>query len=132
MVDRRHLLPLATFLLLTPSVLVVHGCLLPADPPWWSDDDDAWVPGDDDDASDDDSEPCSTGHPVQEECGPIGYEGCCDGPDLYWCRGGWVCTLDCSSNPSCGWNPDGLYYDCETEGLEAPGGVPSLECGVWR
>jgi len=106
--------------------------MLPADPPWWEErrNDDTFIPGDDDD--DDDGDPCSPGHAVQQGCGPIGYEGCCDGHDLYWCTGGWVCTLDCSSNLACGWNPDGLYYDCDTEGEPAPDGVPSLECGVWR
>ncbi len=85
--------------------------------------------GDDDTGDDDTTEsPCSAGEGVHEGCGPISWEGCCDGSELLWCEGDWLCRLDCTSNPSCGWEVNNEYYDCGTDGEPAPENTPPLEC----
>jgi MYXO-CTERM domain-containing protein len=61
-------------------------------------------------------------------CGSVSYEGCCDGSTLYFCDSGSLQTLDCSSNPSCGWDSTGSYYDCGTSGTADPSGSNPLAC----
>ncbi len=87
--------------------------------------------GDDDTGDDDTTEesPCSAGEGVHEGCGPISYDGCCEGETgLLWCENGWLCTLDCTENPSCGWEVTNEYYNCGTDGEPAPLNTPPLEC----
>jgi MYXO-CTERM domain-containing protein len=73
---------------------------------------------------------CSVGTALQKGCGNLSLEGCCDGEDLYWCEGGWVCYLDCLAGPYCGWQPTGPFYDCGTDGQPAPGNNPPMECAT--
>ena len=73
---------------------------------------------------------CSVGTALQQGCGNLSLEGCCDGEDLYWCEGGWVCYLDCLASPSCGWQPTGPFYDCSTDGQPAPGNNPPMACNT--
>jgi len=85
--------------------------------------------GDDDTGDDDTTEsPCSAGEEVHQGCGPISFEGCCDGEELLWCENNWLCRLDCSSNPSCGWQVNYDYYDCGTDGEPAPNDTPPMQC----
>ena len=86
--------------------------------------------GDDDTGDDDTTESaCSAGEAIHEGCGPITFEGCCDSPQLLWCENNWLCKLDCTNNPSCGWNADNEFYDCGTDGEPAPNNDPPMECG---
>lgn len=59
-----------------------------------------------------------------------GALGCCsaDGATLYYCASGKVSKQTCTPG-SCGWNGASGFYDCETDGDEAPGGDPSRACG---
>ena len=58
----------------------------------------------------------------------ITYEGCCNGKILTWCEGGALETIDCSSNPRCGWNVGASFYDCGTQGQVDPSGQNDYEC----
>lgn len=62
-------------------------------------------------------------------CGSITYEGCCDGDVLKFCQNNQVETLDCSQQPSCGWESQGNYYDCGTSGGADPSGSHPKACG---
>jgi hypothetical protein len=57
--------------------------------------------------------------------------GCCsaDGKTLYYCSVGVVKQQTCAA-ASCGWNDIDNYYDCDTDGLEAPDGTPPIACGL--
>lgn len=103
-----------------------------------ADDDTASASDDDFQPDDDDSQPADDdtsadtcagdGQPVHEGCDTISWEGCCDGESLYWCENGWVCVMDCSENPSCGWDSKQSFYNCGTGGDAAPGNDPPLDC----
>jgi len=69
---------------------------------------------------------CSGGQPG--DCGGISFEGCCDGQTVKYCEGGQLKTLDCSQNPSCGWQPSGPFYDCGTGGGADPSGMFPINC----
>ena len=60
-------------------------------------------------------------------CGLVPTEGCCSRQTLWWCEGGTLKELDCSSKPKCGWNMSG-FYDCNTSGTSDPTGTLSLTC----
>ncbi|MFH1131702.1 MAG: agmatine deiminase family protein [Pseudomonadota bacterium] len=62
------------------------------------------------------------------ECAQVSYEGCCDGDILYFCQGDKLRSLDCGSNPSCGWNMVEGYYDCRTSGTADPLKIHPLLC----
>ncbi len=61
-------------------------------------------------------------------CGSVTYEGCCDGQVVKYCEGGSLKSIDCSQNPSCGWQPEGNYYDCGTGGGADPSGMYPITC----
>ena len=66
-----------------------------------------------------------------EACMGISYEGCCsdDGVAKY-CDGGQLFEIACTENPSCGWNGEGGYYDCGTDGNPDASGANPMECPV--
>jgi len=123
--------------LATLALALSVACILPGQQPG---DDDTSGDDDDDDTGDDDTgdddtgdddtteSPCSAGEEVHQGCGPISFEGCCDGEELLWCENNWLCRLDCSSNPSCGWQVNYDYYDCGTDGEPAPNDTPPMQC----
>jgi agmatine deiminase len=63
-------------------------------------------------------------------CGSITYQGCCDGEVLKWCENNALQTIDCSGNPSCGWQASAGYYDCGTSGAADPSGTYPKNCGT--
>ena len=65
---------------------------------------------------------------TNQQCGSISYQGCCNGQTLLYCDNDQLQTMDCSGNPSCGWNNTGSYYDCGTAGTPDPSGMNSLAC----
>ncbi len=56
-------------------------------------------------------------------CGDITFEGCCE-PDgtLVYCEDG-LQSVTCGSYDQCGWDPQGLFYDCGYA-AEGPAGFP--------
>jgi agmatine/peptidylarginine deiminase len=80
--------------------------------------------------------PCGPGQTCQNGqcvpggggCGDVTYEGCCSGETLQFCDGGQLQTMDCSQGPSCGWQPQGNFYDCGTDGSADPSGTFPKEC----
>ena len=72
----------------------------------------------------------ASGQCITDPCadGSVSYEGCCDGEVLKYCDGGYK-EIDCSENASCGWDPDGSYYNCGTDGSADPSGAHPLSCG---
>ena len=68
--------------------------------------------------------------PAGDDCGPVSFEGCCDeNGRLYYCEGGLMC-VDCNEGDgSCGWDPQGNFYNCGTDGGEDPSGANPKACG---
>ena len=62
-------------------------------------------------------------------CGAITHQGCCDGHSLWFCDSGKVKTINCGTNPKCGWDAKATVYDCGTKGGVDPGGKHPLPCG---
>ena len=62
-----------------------------------------------------------------EDCGAVSFEGCCAADELKYCDGAELKTLACTAG-TCGWQPDGPYYDCNTEGTEDPSGANPMAC----
>ena len=71
---------------------------------------------------------CGGGTDPGQGCGSVSYEGCCEGQLLKYCEGGSLQTIDCNQQPSCGWQPDGPYYDCGTAGSPDPSGMSPMAC----
>ncbi len=72
---------------------------------------------------------CTSGTQALPYCEPsLDYVGCCAGDALYWCENGVTCLLDCSQNPSCGWNDTDEFYNCGTDGEADPSGSHPLAC----
>jgi sugar lactone lactonase YvrE len=70
-----------------------------------------------------DEELCVKGACVPDDCGPLTYQGCCDGADtLWWCEGGQPDSLECEGKGPCGWSANDGYYNCGTEGEEESSG----------
>jgi sugar lactone lactonase YvrE len=68
---------------------------------------------------------------VEDPCKGYTYAGCCDGQTLKYCdpSNPGIVVWDCAqAGPSCGWNAQGGYYDCNTGGTAAPGNSPPMEC----
>ena len=63
-------------------------------------------------------------------CGPLGLAGCCEGEVVYFCSGSQVLSLDCSGQPSCGWNGASGYYDCNTSGAPETSGAHPMSCSA--
>jgi len=61
-------------------------------------------------------------------CGPILYEGCCDGQTLKYCNNGTVFTQSCTTQPKCGWDASKNYYNCGTSGGSDPSGIYVKKC----
>jgi len=61
-------------------------------------------------------------------CGQITRVGCCAGNVLRYCDSGELKSLSCGLNPTCGWLPNGQYYDCGTEGKVDPSGKHARDC----
>lgn len=68
--------------------------------------------------------------PVGETCGYIGFAGCCQDNQLYFCEGGELCRLSCENMPDCGWDEALGYYECGQEILNDPSGAHPRECPV--
>jgi len=62
-------------------------------------------------------------------CGSITYQGCCNGETLTWCENEELQEMNCSNNPSCGWNTQAGFYDCGSNGGEDPSGAYPKGCG---
>jgi MYXO-CTERM domain-containing protein len=60
-------------------------------------------------------------------CGKVPEQGCCNGQVLYFCKGGTLKSIDCSSKPKCGWSNSG-FHDCNTSGAPDPTGTFALYC----
>jgi hypothetical protein len=60
---------------------------------------------------------------VDNECGDVNWQGCCDGHTLKWCENGAVEDRDCRGKGPCGWDAEAGYYNCATEGGEDPAGL---------
>jgi len=58
----------------------------------------------------------------------ITYQGCCDGSVVRYCVSGVLQSLDCATNPHCGWSPTYSYYDCGTNGKAEPSLTYPLHC----
>jgi hypothetical protein len=63
-----------------------------------------------------------------DPCAGLDWEGCCDGQRLRWCDTDGPHELDCDAAPLCGWDEDEAFYDCGTDGGDAPGGSHAKEC----
>jgi V8-like Glu-specific endopeptidase len=68
---------------------------------------------------------CATG-----DCGGVTFQGCCVGQLLKWCEEGQLKQADCADKPSCGWNANGSFYDCGTDGAGDPSGNNPIICGA--
>jgi hypothetical protein len=66
--------------------------------------------------------------PTGPACAGITWEGCCDGSLLKYCENDQLVTLDCSTQPQCGWAFDKYVYDCWTTGKADPSGVHAKAC----
>ena len=62
-----------------------------------------------------------------DQCHGVPASGCCDGPVVRYCADNQASSLDCSTQPSCGWNPQG-YYACGTDGKADPSGGLTMPC----
>jgi sugar lactone lactonase YvrE len=62
------------------------------------------------------------------ECNGVSWAGCCDGETVKWCQDGELHDENCGDKPSCGWNAEDGYYDCETTGGADPAGEFPLAC----
>jgi len=68
--------------------------------------------------------------PSGNDCQGLNYEGCCDSEGrLLYCDQDQLFCIDCGQNPTCGWNAQGKYYDCGTNGAEDPSGSNPIACG---
>ena len=72
--------------------------------------------------------PDAAGAPDLGGCGGLSYAGCCAGQVLRFCAGGQTLSMDCASNPSCGWNASSGFYSCGTNGTADPGGKYPKAC----
>ncbi len=63
---------------------------------------------------------------VAAPCGPITYEGCCDGTLLKYCNNTALTQQDCASQP-CGWDPTSNFYTCGKTGAD-PSGTHPIAC----
>ncbi len=66
--------------------------------------------------------------PAPQTCGNITWEGCCDGEVLKYCEDNQLVTMNCSSDPHCGWNASQGFYDCGTSGGADPSGQNPKSC----
>ncbi|MCC6623294.1 MAG: hypothetical protein IT385_18695 [Deltaproteobacteria bacterium] len=82
---------------------------------------------------------CSAeGQCVENQCGTLRYEGCCDGDVTFWCEDNEVTELDCQAEyeVGCGWVPfdaqegDGDFYFCGGEG-DDPSGTLLKACSEY-
>jgi len=69
-------------------------------------------------------EMCEDAVCVADACEGIPREGCCDGDVARFCLDGVLQELDCSGQPSCGWDGGLGQYACGTDGGESP--LPDL------
>jgi len=61
-------------------------------------------------------------------CDGITYEGCCDGQLLKYCENGQLKQMNCGSQPQCGWDAQGGFYNCGTNGGSDPSGDNPKPC----
>jgi len=73
-------------------------------------------------------EQCQDGACVEGGCQGIPWEGCCADGTLTYCDQGNLIQQSCGGDPDCGWNAQGVYYDCGTKGGEDPDGAFPLDC----
>jgi hypothetical protein len=59
---------------------------------------------------------------------PITYQGCCQADVVWYCENSALKSLDCSGNPSCGWDAGYAFYDCGTSGAAEPTGTFPKSC----
>jgi hypothetical protein len=71
---------------------------------------------------------CENDQCVDDPCLGITVEGCCWNGANYFCWENQLYSVDCSANPSCGWNAGNGYYDCGTAGSADPSGTWAYSC----
>ena len=76
------------------------------------------------------NETCQAGQcvPQADGCDGLTFEGCCDGNVLKYCDDQTVKTVNCSGSPKCGWDSQGPFYDCDTNGGSDPSGQFPKDC----
>jgi hypothetical protein len=81
-----------------------------------------------------------TGTCIENPCGNLGFEGCCDGASVFWCEDFKVQTVDCGvaseGDPElakCGWGESeaGAGYLCGPDEGSDPGGTLVRDCGTY-
>lgn len=70
----------------------------------------------------------ATAMPDMGGCGALTYAGCCKGQVLHFCAAGKALSLDCASNPKCGWSTSAGFYTCGTTGKADPKGKVPRTC----
>ena len=77
------------------------------------------------------NETCQAGTCVAggDGCNGITYEGCCDGQTLKYCEDNQLITGTCAGDPQCGWDAQGGFYNCGTNGGSDPSGQNPKDCG---
>jgi len=65
---------------------------------------------------------------LQNDCGQHTFAGCCLGELVKWCEAGQLKMINCETNASCGWNADGGFYDCGTDGGSDASGQNPKAC----
>ena len=61
-------------------------------------------------------------------CGQVTIKGCCTSATLSFCQAGVLKQVDCTSQPSCGWDAKLNYYACNTPGGADPSGQHPKSC----
>jgi hypothetical protein len=61
-------------------------------------------------------------------CGQVTIKGCCTSATLSFCQAGALKQVDCTSQPSCGWDAKLNYYACGTQGGADPSGKHPKSC----
>lgn len=61
-------------------------------------------------------------------CGQVTIKGCCTGATLSFCQAGALKQVDCTAQPSCGWDAKLNYYACGTQGGADPSGKHPKSC----
>jgi len=71
---------------------------------------------------------CENNQCVDDPCIGITPYGCCWEGNLYYCQNDELKGVDCSGNPSCGWDAGAGWYDCGTPGGADPSGTHPYSC----
>jgi agmatine/peptidylarginine deiminase len=74
-----------------------------------------------------DSYDCYPGGGTPTGCGDVTFEGCCDGNLLQYCENNTLTQQMCNPG-TCGWDGQGGYYNCGTNGSSDPSGDNPKDC----